>query len=49
MLTTKFRVWLQDPKIPPIWTGVKLMDLPEYVRAGCIEVMSKVTGVAFDG
>ena len=38
MLTTKFRVWLQDPRIPPVWTGVKLVDAPQYVEAGCIEV-----------
>ncbi len=24
MLTTKFRVWLQDPSITPVWTGVKV-------------------------
>jgi len=36
--TTKFRVWLQDRKIPPVWTGVKLVDLPEYVGAGWLDV-----------
>ena len=38
MLTTKFRVWLQDPRIPPVWTGVNLVDWPQYVKANCIEV-----------
>ena len=44
MLTTKFRVWLQDPQIPPVWTGVKLVDLAEDVRAGCIEVTVEGNG-----
>ena len=44
MLTTKFRVWLQDPRIPPVWTGVKLVDLPEHVEAGCIEVTVEGNG-----
>jgi hypothetical protein len=38
MLTTKFRVWLQDPNIPPVWTGVKVVGWPQYVNADCIEV-----------
>jgi len=38
MLTTRFRIWLQHPRIAPVWTGVKLVDLPEHVEAGCIEV-----------
>ena len=38
MLTTRFRVWLQDPQIPPVWTGVELVDMPEYVGAGWLEV-----------
>ena len=44
MLTTKFRVWLQDPRIPPVWTGVKLVDLQEQVEARCIEVTVKGNG-----
>ena len=44
MLTTKFRVWLQDPRISPVWTGVKLVNLPEHVEAGCIEVTVEGTG-----
>ena len=44
MLTTKFRVWLQDPRIPPVWTGVKVVDLPEHVEAGCIEVTVEGNG-----
>ena len=38
MPTTRFRVWLQHPRISPVWTGVKLVGLPEHVEAGCIEV-----------
>ena len=38
MLITRFRVWLQHPRISPVWTGVKLVGLPEHVEAGCIEV-----------
>ena len=44
MLTTRFRIWLQDPNIPPVWTGVKLVDLHEVVEAGCIEVTVKGNG-----
>ena len=46
MLTTRFRVWLQHPHIVPVWTGVKLVDLPEHVEAGCIEVT--VAGNGYD-
>ena len=38
MLTSKFRVWLQDPNIPPVWSGVKLVGRPLYVKAGYIEL-----------
>ena len=44
MLTTRFRIWLQDPKIPPVWTGVKLVDRPQYVKEGCIEVTVEGNG-----
>ena len=44
MLTTKFRVWLQDPRIQPVWTGVKLVDLPEHVEARCIEMTVEADG-----
>jgi len=44
MLTTRFKVWLQDPKIPAVWTGVKLVDLPEHLEAGCLEVTVKGNG-----
>ena len=44
MLTTKFRLWLQDPGIPPVWTGVKLVGLPKQVEAGCIEVAVEGNG-----
>jgi hypothetical protein len=35
MLTTRFRVWLQHPRIAPVWTGVKFVDLPEHIEVGC--------------
>jgi hypothetical protein len=44
MLTTTFRVWLQDPQIPPLWTGVKLVARPQYIKAGCIEVTVEGNG-----
>jgi hypothetical protein len=44
MLTTRFRVWLQDPKIPPVWSGVKLVDAPQYVNAGCLDVTVEGNG-----
>lgn len=44
MLTTRFRVWLQDPKIPPVWTGVKLVELPEYIKPNCVEVTVEGNG-----
>jgi hypothetical protein len=44
MLTTTFRVWLQDPGIPPAWTGVKLVDWPQYVNARCIEMTVEGSG-----
>jgi hypothetical protein len=44
MLTTKFRVWLQDQRIPPVWTGVKVIDLPEHVEAGCLDVTVEGNG-----
>ena len=44
MLTTKFRVWLEDQRIPPVWTGVKVVDLPEHVEAGCLDVTVEGNG-----
>jgi hypothetical protein len=44
MLTTKFRVWLQDPHIPPVWTGVKLVGSPQYVKRDCFEVTVEGSG-----
>ena len=44
MLTTRFRVWLQDPNIPLVWTGVKLVGRPQYVKEGCIEVTVEGNG-----
>ena len=44
MVTTRFRVWLQDPCIAPVWTGVKLVGGPQYVNAGCIDVKVESNG-----
>jgi len=38
MLTTRFRVWLQDRKIPPVWTGVEIVGIPEYVGTVYLDV-----------
>jgi hypothetical protein len=40
----RFRVWLQDPRITPVWTGVKLVGAPQYVNARCIEVTVEGNG-----
>ena len=44
MLTTRFRVWLQDRGIVTVWTGVKLAYAPHYINAGCIEVTVEGNG-----
>ena len=44
MQTSEFRIWLQDPNIPPVWTGVKLVDWPQYVKADCLEVTVEGNG-----
>ena len=44
MPTTTFRVWLQDPRIPPVWTGVKLVDELQYVKASCVQVTVEGNG-----
>jgi hypothetical protein len=44
MLTAKFRVWLQDPNIPTVWTGVKLVYAPHYINARCIEMTVEGNG-----
>ena len=44
MLTTKFRVWLQDVRITPVWTGVKVVGGPGQVKARCIEVTVEGNG-----
>ena len=44
MLTTTFRVWLQDSNIPPVWTGVKLVGWPQNIEHGCIEVTVEGNG-----
>jgi hypothetical protein len=44
MLTTRFRVWLQDPRIPPVWAGVTLVDSPEYINLDCLEVTVEGSG-----
>src|SRR5712692_5966015 len=37
-ITTRFRVWLQDPRNQPTWTGVEIVHLPEDVGAGWLDV-----------
>ena len=44
MLTTRLRVWLQDPRIPPVWTGVKIVGRPQNVKGDCIEVTVEGNG-----
>jgi hypothetical protein len=44
MQTTKFRVWLEDPQIPPVWTGVKFAGRPQYVKGDAIEVTVEGNG-----
>ena len=44
MLTTRFRIWLQDPRIRPDWTGVKLVGGPQYIKAGYLEVTVEGNG-----
>jgi hypothetical protein len=44
MVTTKFRAWLQDPSITPVWTGVKVVGAPQYVKPGCIELTVEGNG-----
>jgi hypothetical protein len=44
MQTTRFKVWLKDARITPVWTGVKFVGLPEQVRAGCLEVTVEGNG-----
>ena len=47
MLVTRFKVWLQDPNIPPVWTGVKIVGRPQYVKQGCVEVTVEGNGSDF--
>jgi hypothetical protein len=44
MVTTKFSIWLQDPRIPPVWTGVRLVGEPQYINRDCIEVTVEGNG-----
>jgi hypothetical protein len=44
MLTTKFRVWLQDPHITPVWTGVRLVGRPQYINRDGIELTVEGNG-----
>jgi hypothetical protein len=43
--TARFRVWLKSGA-RPIWTGVKLVDAPQYDEAGCVDVT--VAGNGYD-
>ena len=44
MLTTTFRIWLQDPRTPPVWTGVKFVRETEQAEARCIQVTVEGNG-----
>ena len=44
MQTTKFRVWLQDLQTTPAWTGVKLVNAPQYIKPDCLEVTVQGNG-----
>ena len=46
MLITRFRVWLQDSQTTPVWAGVQIVDSPEYIKPGCLDV--KVEGNGHD-
>jgi hypothetical protein len=36
--TTRFRVWLQDAKVIPVWTGIKLVGPLKSVVPGSVDV-----------
>ena len=44
MLTTTFRVWLQDPGIKPDWAGIQLVGWPKSIESGCLEITVKGNG-----
>jgi hypothetical protein len=44
MLTTRFKIWLQDASAHPDWTGIELVDSPRYLEGGCVEVTVKGNG-----
>jgi hypothetical protein len=44
MLNTKFRIWLQDARTRPDWTGIELVDSPCYLEGGCVELTVKGNG-----
>jgi hypothetical protein len=44
MLTTKFRIWFQNARVRPDWTGIELVDSPRYLADGCVEVTVKGNG-----
>ena len=44
MLTTKFRVWLQNARIRPDWNGVEFVDSPRYSEDGYLEITVKGNG-----
>ena len=37
-------MWLQDPKIPPVWAGVQIVDSPKYIKPDCLEVTVEGNG-----
>ena len=44
MLTTRFKVWLQNPRIRPEWTGVKVVGSPKHIEPGCLELTVEGNG-----
>ena len=44
MLTTRFKVWLQNPGTTPVWTGVRLVGSPVCIKPGCFQVTVEGNG-----
>jgi|SRR5882724_13150152 len=44
VLITRFRVWLQTPNVVPVWTGIELAEVPEYVGRDQITVAVRGNG-----
>jgi hypothetical protein len=44
MLTTRFKIWLQDASAHPDWTGIELVESPRYLEGGCVELTVRGNG-----